>query len=80
MDIVYNPLIHVVSQQAFTKCKLNEKPWNNERLCHKSPMGKFKVIEPTLNINRSEKYFLGFHFNQFGTLLGGARLISPKSL
>jgi len=21
--------IHAVSQQTFTKCKLNEKPWNN---------------------------------------------------
>src|SRR6218665_4154104 len=35
-----------------------------------SPMRKFKVIEPTLNINQSERYFGGFHFNQFGTLLG----------
>jgi len=43
-----------------------------------SPMGKFKVIEPTLNINWSERYFGGFHFSQFGTLLGGARFISRK--
>src|SRR6218665_1944845 len=35
-----------------------------------SAMRKSKVIEPTLNINRSERYFGGFHFNQFGTLLG----------
>src|SRR6218665_2998715 len=35
-----------------------------------SPMRKFKVIEPTLNINRSERYFGVLHFNQFGTLLG----------
>jgi len=34
-----------------------------------SPMEKFKVIEPTLNINWSKKYFRGFNFNQFGTLL-----------
>jgi len=34
MDIVYNSLIHVVNQQTFTKCKLNEIPWNNERPCH----------------------------------------------
>jgi len=39
------------------------------------PMRKFKVIEPTLNINRSKRYFGGFNFNQFGTLLGGARFI-----
>jgi len=40
-----------------------------DRATH-SPMRKSKVIEPTLNINRSERYFRGFHFNQFGTLLG----------
>ena len=40
-----------------------------------SPMKKFKVIEPTLNINQSIRYFVGFHLNQFGTLLGGARFI-----
>ena len=40
-----------------------------DRATH-SPMKKFKVIEPTLNINRSERYFRGFRFNQFGTLLG----------
>ena len=35
-----------------------------------SPMRNYKVIEPTLNINRSKRYFGGLHFNQFGTLLG----------
>jgi len=40
-----------------------------------SPMRKFRVIEPTLNINRSERYFVRFHLNQFGTILGGARFI-----
>jgi len=30
-----------------------------------SPMRKFKA----LNINRSGRYFGGFHFNQFGTPL-----------
>src|SRR6218665_3832772 len=35
-----------------------------------SPMRKFKAIEPTININRFKRYFGGFHFNQFGTLLG----------
>jgi len=40
-------------------------------------MRKFKVIEPTLNINWSKKYIF-FYFNQFGTLLWGARLISNK--
>jgi len=40
-----------------------------------SPMRKFKVIKPTLNINPSERYFVGFHLNQFVTLLGGARFI-----
>jgi len=34
MDIAYNSLIHAVSQQTFTKCKLNEKTWNNETPCH----------------------------------------------
>src|SRR6218665_2756036 len=75
MDIAYNSLIHAVSQQTCTKCKLNETPWNNERRATQSPMRKFKVIEPTLNINQSERYLVGFHFNQFGTLLGGARFI-----
>ena len=43
-----------------------------------SPMRKVKVIEPTLNINRSKRYFGGFHLNQFGTLLGGTRFICYK--
>jgi len=33
MDIIYNSLIHAVSQQTFTKCKLNETSWNNDRPC-----------------------------------------------
>jgi len=32
----------------------------------------------TLNINSFEKYFEGFHFNLFGTLLEGARFTPPK--
>src|SRR6218665_1878039 len=32
-------LIHAVSQQTFTKCKLNETLWNNERSCHTITQG-----------------------------------------
>jgi len=47
-------------------------------LAIQSPMGKFKVIEPTLNVNWSEKYFVGFHFNRIGTILVGDRFILHK--
>ena len=43
-----------------------------------SPMEKVKVNVHTLNINWFEKYFEGFHFNQFGTLSEGAPFISQK--
>jgi len=42
MDIVYDSLIHAVSQETFTKCNLNETPWNNERPCHTITHGKMQ--------------------------------------
>jgi len=42
MDIVYNSLIHAVSQQNFTKCKLNETLWNNERPSHTITLEKIQ--------------------------------------
>jgi len=42
MDIVNNSVIPAVSQQTFTKCKLNETPWNNERQCHTIIHGKMQ--------------------------------------
>jgi len=41
MDIVYNSLIHEVSQQTFTKCKLNGT-LNIERPCHTITHGKIQ--------------------------------------
>ena len=45
-----------------------------DRATH-SPMRKFKVIEPTLNINRSERYFGGFISNKILNPFRGARFI-----
>jgi len=42
MDIVSNSLIHVASQQTFTKCKLIETPWNIERPCNTIIHGKIQ--------------------------------------
>jgi len=69
MDIVYNSLIHAVSQQTFTKCKLNETPWNNERLGHTIFHGKIQGHWAYPKYWLIRKIFWGFHFIQFGTLL-----------